>query len=183
MSGRTLVTGFLPFGRHAANPSALLAESSGRPFEVLDVSYAAVDAFVDRLHRSQGSFDRLLMLGLRGGGSSIELERVARNLVGPEPDVRGEIRGPAPVDPAGPDFIIATLFDTVPAPAAASDDAGCYLCNYLLYRALRRLPDKRVGFVHVPPTEAVPLDTLRHSLAALIRAAERVESRPPAAAH
>src|SRR4051794_28815915 len=87
MRARTFVTGFTAFGGSASTPSAVLAESCGRPFELLKVSYAAVDEFLTRLASRANTFDRLLMLGLRGGGTAIEIERLARNHVGVEPDV------------------------------------------------------------------------------------------------
>jgi pyrrolidone-carboxylate peptidase len=40
----------------------------------------------------------------------------------------------------------------------ASVDAGSYLCNYLLYRALLRFPEKRIGFLHVPAFSVVPFE-------------------------
>ena len=185
MPPRVLVTGFLPFGDHAVNPSALLAESCGRPFEIVEVSFVAVDAFLDRL-RSTPAPDVLLMLGLRGGGTTLDLEMVARNHVGPSPDMRGEIRGPGPIDPAGPGLLTTTLFAALPPVAtelfSPSDDAGCYLCNYIYYRALRLLPPPtRVGFVHVPPPEAMPLDEQRRRLLHFLAATEAMatESQPP----
>jgi pyrrolidone-carboxylate peptidase len=57
---------------------------------------------------------------------------------------------------------------------SSSADAGCYLCNYLYYRALRRLPGKRVGFVHVPPLDVLPFEDQRRVLAGLI---DRIEGR------
>ena len=170
---RTLLTGFTAFGRFGVNPSALLAQSSERPFELLEVSYAAVDGFLTRLASRSGSFERLLMLGVRGGGTTIEIERVARNHVGAEPDVRGETRGPGPIDAAGPELLPGTLIDSPLSGAVSpSDDAGCYLCNYAYYRALRRFPRKRVGFVHVPPEEVMPLAVQRERVARLIRRVE-----------
>jgi pyroglutamyl-peptidase len=170
----TLVTGFREFGGFAANPSALLAASCGRPFELLEVSYHAVDEFLDRLARLTHSFDQLLMLGLRARGTTMDVETVARNWVGEVPDVRGAVRGPAPIEVGAPDTMPSTLFEGAPslAPLSPSDDAGCYLCNYLYYRALRLLPAKRVGFVHVPPTAVMPLDAQRHALALLLDAIE-----------
>ena len=171
---RTFVTGFHGFGGFAVNPSGLLAESCGRPFELLEVSYHAVDEFLDRLARSSESFDQLLMLGLRARGTTIDVEIVARNWVGEVPDVRGAARGPAPIEVGAPDTMKSTLFDGAPsaAPLSPSDDAGCYLCNYIYYRALRLLPAKRVGFVHVPPTTVTPLDAQRLALARLLDASE-----------
>jgi pyroglutamyl-peptidase len=176
MAYRTLVTGFLAFEGFPENPSALLAQSSGLPFELLEVSFAGVDDFLDRVQRSTERFDRLLMLGVRGRGTTIDLERVARNHVGAAPDVRGVVRGPAPIEPAAPDTLTTTLFDATQIGAmSSSTDAGCYLCNYIYYRALRRLPGKRVGFVHVPPLDAIPLDAQRWELARLIDAIERAD--------
>lgn len=173
MTDRTLVIGFLAFGRFRVNPSALLAQSCGRPFELLEVSYAAVDGFLDRVAVAHGTFDRLLMLGLRGRGTTVELERLARNHVGAEPDVRGVTRGPAPIEPGAPDVLPTTLVCATPEmPPSFSDDAGCYLCNYIYYGALRRLPGKRVGFVHVPPEDVMPLDEQRRVLFRLIASVE-----------
>jgi pyroglutamyl-peptidase len=167
----TLVTGFLAFGRFAENPSARLAESLGRPFELIEVAFAAADECIDRLAADAAHFDRLLMLGVRGDGSAIHLERVARNLIGPSPDVRGEAR-PGPIDPAGAAQMRTTLFDSPVPDTQFSDDAGSYLCNYAYYRALCRLPGKQVGFVHVPPVEAVPLEEQRRRLLRLLEILE-----------
>jgi pyroglutamyl-peptidase len=169
MSDRTLVTGFLAFAGMRENPSALLAQSLGRRFQLLEVSYRAVDAWIDGI---TDQFDILLMLGVRQRGSRIDLERRARNKIGTMPDVDGEIRGPGPIDPAGPPEMVTTLFNEgVSKPL--SDDAGCYLCNYVYYRALRSLPAKRVGFVHVPPTDVMSLMEQRRALETLLQTLER----------
>ena len=183
MPSRVLVTGFLPFGDHVINPSALLAESCGRPFTRLEVSFAAVDEFLAHVASAPARPDVLLMLGLRGGGTTIDLETVARNHVGPSPDMRGEVRGPGPIDRGGPAVVPGRLFDAVLVPErfTPSDDAGCYLCNYVYYQALRRLPPSvRVGFVHVPPLDALPLDAQRRALGHLLQLVE-VQPGPPSA--
>jgi pyroglutamyl-peptidase len=171
---RTLVTGFLAFGQFDVNPSSLLARSLDRRFELIEVSFAAVDEFVERLASDDG-FDRLLMLGVAGDRGAIKIERCARNWIGDIPDVRGEIRGPALIDPAGPDRLPLTPFEPAIGceTLGLSDDAGCYLCNYAYYRALRRLPHKRIAFIHVPPVERIPLDAQRVALIQLIDAMER----------
>ena len=169
MPQRTFVTGFLLFGGFEVNPSALLAESCGRRFELLEVSFSAVDDFLARFNTAGADFDRLLMLGLRGDGTTLNPERFARNYVGAAPDVRGIVRGPGPIEPGGVGILRGTLFDEIPETSASfSDDAGCYLCNYIYYRALRRFPGKRVGFAHVPPTDRLPLAAQRSQLARIL---------------
>ena len=67
---------------------------------------------------------------------------------------------------------------TAPRPTGASisNDAGCYLCNYIYYQALRRLPPNvGVGFVHVPPLAVLPLDEQRLQLSRLIDAVEAIQ--------
>ena len=142
------------------------------------MALAAVDEFVERLHVQADTFDRLLMLGLRERGTGIHLERRARNDLNALPDVRGVVRGPGPIDPAGPAEVATTMFDNAVA-GAFSDDAGCYLCNYAYYRAIRRLNGKRVGFVHVPPIDVMPLEVQRREI---LRLLDAIES-PSAAAH
>jgi hypothetical protein len=201
----------------------VLAQSCGRAFELLEVTYEVVDVWFDRVERAGAPFDQLLMLGLRGDGTTFYLEQFARNEIGITRDVRGVVRGPRPIEADGPPLLAGTLF-TGPAgpfplspvhggegrgegpipeysqrsfrqkpltPAlspeyrgegverlvgastyACSDNAGCYLCNYVYYRALRRFPGKRVGFVHVPPLEVVPLDAQRERLMRLLNALE-----------
>ncbi len=169
MAHRTLVTGFLAFPGFDVNPSALLAQSCGRPYELIEVAFEAAEQFLDRLAASCDRYDRLLMLGVRGGGSRIEVERLARNQVGPSPDVRGRVLGPAAIDRDGPDVLPGTLYPGS-TDWPASDDAGCYLCNYLYYRALRRLPSTvRIGFAHVPPLHVLPLDEQQRDLATLLQ--------------
>ena len=61
---RTLVTGFLGFGRFATNPSAELARTCGRPHELIEVSYAAADAFVSRV--GLAAIDQVVLMGVAG---------------------------------------------------------------------------------------------------------------------
>jgi pyrrolidone-carboxylate peptidase len=166
------VTGFTAFGRFADNPAARLAERCRRPYTLLEVSFAAVDAFLGSV-AGNDDVDALLMLGVADRRTHLKIERVARNMIGETGDVRGEVRGPGPIDPDGPAELTTTLFPaTVPLDVATCDhlsnDCGCYLCNYAFYQALRRLPQKRVGFVHVPPVEAMPLEAQQRELERLI---------------
>ena len=166
MSNRTFVTGFLPFGGHPVNPSALLAESSGRPHALLEVTFAAIDEFIDAF--SADGFERLVLMGLRANGTAFDLEHVARNNIGGEADLHGIVRGPGPIEPGAPHLLTGTLFRGALPSFNASCDAGCYLCNYVYYRALRRMPGTRIGFLHVPPLQVMPLDAQRRQLDLLL---------------
>ena len=167
-----LVTGFTAFDRFDVNPAAVLAQGCGRRHELLEVSYATVDAFLEQIAATP-RVARLLMLGVSSYRTCLQIERVARNFTGDAPDVRGEVRGPGPIEPDGPPALDGTLLHEFPAPPQSfSDDAGCYLCNYTFYRALRRLTPLgvRVGFVHVPPVDVMPLEQQRRELARLLQA-------------
>jgi pyroglutamyl-peptidase len=169
---QTLVTGFGPFGAFDVNPSSWLAGRCGRPFRVLEVSYAAVDQFLEEL--TPDSFELLLMLGVAGTAQRMRFETAARNGVGTTPDVRGIARGPAAIEPVGPSILPVSSSVTLPDGGhwESSDNAGDYLCNYLFYRAARRFPDRQVCFIHLPPFEVLPPNV---QLAQLKQIIERME--------
>lgn len=165
------VTGFGPFLGNDDNPSAALAESCGLPFRVLPVTFRAVEEFL----ASAPEFDTLLMLGLASGEQDprLRLEMVARNVIGPTPDAEGVVAGPGPIAPFAPRQLGATLYRTRELVAESaywrpSVDAGSYLCNYSLFRALQTWPGRAVGFAHVPPVEVMPLEAQHASLAEVI---------------
>ena len=173
---RTFVTGFGPFGSVAENPSGLLAKGCERPFEVLEVAYEAVDAFVSGLNPE--GFDTLLMLGVAVSRTHLTPELYARNWKGAVADVRGASL-PGPIEEGEPLLLPSTLWNahlvaelSVRPGLFASMDAGSYLCNYLSYRALRRFPQKRVGFLHVPTFERVPQDRQTEILTQVLAAVE-----------
>ena len=162
---KLLVTGFGPFLGHSENPSAVLASGVGG--QVLEVSYGAVDEFLE----SVGHFDSWLALGLAAKSSTLLYETVGRNAVSGVPDVLGEARGPGPIDPSGPWQVSASLWHGMALESdlvRASTDAGGYLCNYLLYQALRQYPEKRIGFLHVPPFSAVSAEVQEGLVAGII---------------
>ena len=172
----TLVTGFGPFGHVAENPSGRLAEGCGRPFRVLEVAYEAVDLFLEGLNPE--GFDTLLMLGVAVGRTHVTPELYARNWKGETADVRG-VSIPGPIEETEPLLLSSTLWNahlvaelSVHPGVFASMDAGSYLCNYLSYRALRRFPQKRVGFLHVPPIERISLERQAETLSEILTAVE-----------
>ena len=173
---RTLVTGFGPFGTVTDNPSGHLAENCGRPFQILEVAYDAADAFLAEL--SPEGFDTLLMLGVASTRDRIKPELFARNGCGEVPDVRGKSTTGS-IEEGQPLLIESTLWNAhlvadlaVSVGLFASMDAGSYLCNYLSYRAIRRFPQKRVGFLHVPSFEKVPQGEQAEVLEKVLRAIE-----------
>lgn len=170
---RTLVTGFGPFGAIVENPSSHLARQSQRSFRILEVAYAAVDQFVQEL--SPDSFDVLVMIGVARPASRMRLETTARNQVGFDADVRGIVIGPGPIDPAGPATI--TIASTIISPQndhwEPSDNAGEYLCNYVFYRAIKKISDKRICFVHVSPFTEIPAPVQQAELEAFLTGLER----------
>lgn len=155
---RYLVTGFGPFGAITDNPSSTLAKQSGHPFELLSVSFGAVDRFFAELDPT--AFDVLLMLGVAAGRERVSIETVARNVIGATADVDGLVRGPGLID-AGAAATIATrwpdrLSNVGGGDIQFSEDAGDYLCNYTYWQALVR-PDlqDRALFLHVASFEQV----------------------------
>lgn len=178
MSDRTFITGFGAFLAVSDNPSSKLAEQTGRPYQVLEVSYTAVDHFLASL--SDASFDRLLMLGVAANRDRLTPELFARNMIGKAPDVRGK----APlgyIEQGAPLLLESTLWTPeITSEIVAYDpqtkismDAGDYLCNYLGYKALQRFPNKLVGFMHVPSPERLPLCHQATSLDRILKLVER----------
>ncbi len=174
-----LVTGFGPFRNVTRNPSGVAAQTvHGREIDgtqiigtELVVSWQSAWETTLRLveeHQPQV----LLCLGV-ANWPNIELEQVARNVIGPEADVEGVVlQSGAEVVPGGR----ATLSSALPldwlkkriaerALAQAvfrngtsivsqfSDNAGDYLCNFLFYNVMHHLEGRvpHRGFIHVPP--------------------------------
>lgn len=162
------VSGFGAFLDVQENPSKSLALELGYPCTTLDVRYEAVDNFLRDSIPPETT--HLLHLGVARRASTIRIETLAQNRIGPTPDVDGVAPGPAPIDLRFPPNLHSTLFTSLATPLPFegtewSVDAGDYLSNYILFESLRLNPHLRVGFIHVPPFEAIPqekqLDVLR----------------------
>jgi pyroglutamyl-peptidase len=191
-----LVTGFEPFGAHAANPSEQVAKAvdgrqvGGRAVRgvVLPVEHgrarAAMAAWLEEVRPAA-----VVHLGLADGRARIALERVAVNVMEYSiPDNAGYRAAGEPCAPDGP----AAYFSTLPLeamlaallaagiPAYVSNTAGTYLCNHTLYstlHAVRDLPARPgVGFVHLPllpaMVAAAGTDQPSMDLAVMLRALE-----------
>jgi pyroglutamyl-peptidase len=164
---RVLVTGFEPFGEHAINPSALVANAFDGV--VLPVSYArAADAL--QVAIDDADPEVVLCFGLADKRTKISVERFAHNLDEASTIDNDEAPGSGKeIDPAGPlafrstlpvDEIVAAL-EAEGIPAEVSRDAGGFLCNHVFYVLMQTLDPKRIGgFIHVPPAYVLPPDDL-----------------------
>lgn len=196
MAGKLLLTGFTPFGGETINPSwqavrALEGECiAGHTVVTLELPCefeAAPRVLRAALRRHRP--DVVIATGQAGGRDGISLERVAINLM----DARiPDNAGLQPIDEPILKKAPAAYFSTLPIksalltlqaenlPAHVSQTAGTYVCNqvfYVLMHALRRRPETRAGFVHVPwlPEQCVrpdqpslPVEDIRRALRCII---------------
>ncbi|GIV02286.1 MAG: hypothetical protein KatS3mg015_1116 [Fimbriimonadales bacterium] len=175
MKPSILVTAFGPFGDFSQNPSALLAAELGEDeaeTTVLPVSYRSVEQFLSAAHHL--THKTVLMLGAHKNAAMLTVERRARNWVSDRPDVEGVARDEGPILEGRDPWRTSQLFEGwhgLPPYWTVSDDCGAYLCNYLYFRMLGFQRRFRVGFVHVPPVEVVPLE---RQVTALRRLLEKV---------
>jgi pyroglutamyl-peptidase len=185
---RVLVTGFEPFAGSPANPSQRLVEElAAQPpagvelaTAVLPVAYGRAAGEL-RAAVSAAEPDVVVCFGQADGRAGISVERFALNLDdASNVDNDGTSSG-APVEPDGPAAYRSTLpvdeivraLRAAGIPAAASRDAGGFLCNHVFYALMCVLEQERPrttgGFVHVPvlpeqaleqPVASMPLDVL-----------------------
>lgn len=172
---RVLLTGFEPFGKEEVNPSELAVRAfqqvvAGRlpdvevRVAVLPVSFRRASSLLEEIIEELKP-DVYVGVGLRSGVSHVAVERVAVNLKDARIlDNDGEQPIDEPIVPGGP----AAYFSTLPVkaivrrlresgvPAAISNSAGTFLCNFVMYLGLHlsatRGYPRRAGFIHVPLT-------------------------------
>ena len=174
-----VVTGFEPFGGDSYNPSQEVAQSlNGQQlalgkFEVKSFilpvdTQAAPLQLAEIFEKEQPS--ALISLGLASGRTDISLEQVAVNLKDwTKADNAGNIKTKEPIDPTGPANYpsrlplteIKTNLDQQAIPNHLSSDAGLYLCNQVMYCALRLIDSRHLnipaGFIHLPATTELEL--------------------------
>ncbi|WP_413574761.1 hypothetical protein ACLVWU_11070 [Bdellovibrio sp. HCB290] len=165
-----LVTGFEPFGDQAINPSEKLALALAQnlpqvtslilPVE-FELAFTELEKFWDT-----GDFKAVILLGQAGGRSHICLERYAHNwMENKKPDHRNpaiparSISASAPAALMTP-LAVEELRDTLndihqnpkqeQAPVSVTLSAGSYVCNYVYFRALEKIKNIPVLFVHLP---------------------------------
>ena len=186
---RILLTGFEPFGGSEINSSWEIAVRVGQlsPKGVvvetmqLPVSFkCAGEAIRKTLRENQPNV--LVMLGQRGKGTSIDIERIAVNLMdstnpdndGCQPQEQAIVKGGESAYFSN--LPVKALRDALlqkSIPARVSNSAGLYVCNSTYYNALEeihklQLPTKAV-FVHLPKIGAdFPLAMLMEAVKTII---------------
>ena len=167
---KVLLTGFEPFGGSDINSSWETAVRVGQlpPKGVvvetmqLPVSFKRAGEAIRRALHEKHS-DVLVMLGQRGKGTSIDIERIAVNLMdsvnpdndGCQPQEQAIVKGGELAYFSN--LPVKALRDAVlqkDIPARVSNSAGLYVCNSTYYNALEEINRQqlsiKVVFVHLP---------------------------------
>lgn len=175
MAKKILVTAFEPFGGRDENPTlrvmaALKAPAGARLFRArLPVEGRAVGKKIETL-LTRLKPDLLISLGLAAGEAAIRVERFGLNIA----DYRiKDNAGWAPegekLEPSGPEACAVTIDPLrlaaaarrAGAPSYVSNNAGGYVCNTLMYRAMRAIGKSGLGtryaFIHVPVSTEMAL--------------------------
>lgn len=170
MTGTALLTGFEPYGRRSANPSAKLAAMlDGSRIGDLDVVGrtlpVSLDGLAQRIDTLLHEFAPavVIALGLWPGEPMIRLERFAVNLADFEiSDNAGDRLTDAAIAANGQVALSATLplraieraLLAEGIPVRLSNTAGTFLCNATLYHLLHAIEQRGAripcGFVHLP---------------------------------
>lgn len=186
---KVLITGFEPFGSSEVNSSWETAVRVGQlaPKDacmetlLLPVSFVRAGKRIREALREKRT-DVLIMLGQRSKGESIDIERIAINMMdASNPDNDGY----HPQEQTIVDWGEAAYFSNLPVktlrgallyrgiPARVSNSAGLYVCNSTYYNALNEiyeqgLPTKAL-FIHLPIiSEDFPIEMLTDAILAII---------------
>lgn len=201
MVKKVLITGFEPFGGAERNPSHD-AVSALPPIENAEIKKLFLPVVWDKattiLENEIDAFspDVVILSGLAGGSKCIRIERVGINLRGAVRDNEGlfpshsDIPTEAPCISGGDaayfsTFDFAAIKDAVSEldiPVSYSFSAGTYLCNNVLYIALRKNAiEKRnmqIGFIHLPyeSCDSIGRDVFSLPLSDMVKALHRIVS-------
>jgi pyroglutamyl-peptidase len=171
---QTLLTGFGPFGNVVSNPTERLvrhfATEAMAEHELtvchLPTSFARAPALMqcalEQGGRDGRPFDNVLMLGVATGSARWRVERFGRNHDDALTDVDDFTPPARTIIEGAPDLLpvtfpvetMVTALEQAGLPSVASESAGAYLCNHVLFTTLHYLqsaqPSVRAGFLHVP---------------------------------
>ena len=186
---KVLLTGFEPFGGSDINASWETAVRVGQlsPKGIvvetvqLPVSFKRAGEAIRKDLREKHP-DVLVMLGQRGNGTSIDIERIAINLMD---SVNPDNDGYHPQEQTIVDWGEAAYFSNLPVktlrdallhrgiPARVSNSAGLYVCNSTYYNALNEIYDQGLSikavFIHLPIiSEDFPIEMLTDAILSII---------------
>lgn len=175
MAKKILVTAFEPFGGRSDNPTlrvmaALRAPAGARLFRArLPVEGRAVGKKIEAL-LSRLKPDLVVSLGLAAGDTAIRVERFGLNIADYAiKDNAGWRPEGEKLDPDGPASYLVTIEPLklaaaarrAGAPAYVSNHAGGYVCNTLMYRAIRAIDraglKTKYAFIHIPVSTEMAL--------------------------
>lgn len=160
---RVLVTGFGEWGAHTHNPTRDVIEAlaaDGMEAHVLPVSFTGSVEEFDHL------YDRIkpeivLCLGLAAATKGIRIETQAHNKLNVKLTDADGNHPAGVIDSSGTEKMIVTLpvhdlaqrLKNKNFPVEMSKDAGGFVCENILYHALRRAsatdPQPMTGFIHI----------------------------------
>lgn len=167
---RVLLTGFEPFGGSYINSSWETAYHigqlaiSGVEMKVvqLPVSFISSGKLIRKLLQTHKP-DALVMLGQRGKGQNIDIERIAVNMMDSvNPDNDGFCPRELPIVENGSNGYFSNMsvktlknaLENANIPSKVSNSAGLYVCNCTYYHALSEIFESELQtkavFVHLP---------------------------------
>jgi pyroglutamyl-peptidase len=184
---RLLICGFGPFPEAPDNPAALAVErlrldewaprGATIDYAVAPTTWNGAAETASAAARKL-SADAVLLVGVAIQADAFRVETVARNRVGmgrldaeglPWPKAWIDPQGPAERCVTAPVQAMLAAIEAQGLAAAASSDAGDYLCNFTLYRLLAEIP--MTAFLHVPPLSALlALDDILNAIRASAQA-------------
>ncbi|MBE0701501.1 MAG: pyroglutamyl-peptidase I [Acholeplasmataceae bacterium] len=168
---KILLTGFMPFCDQEINPSYEAVKKikdyveSARIYklEIPVVFKKSLDTVLDAIRKINP--DVVILIGQAGGRKDITPEISAINMINANmPDNEGNQPRGVKIRDEGKDLYLSTLPNELiiknlglhEIPASLSEDAGTYVCNYLLYGVLHFINTTpsysriKCGFIHVP---------------------------------
>lgn len=192
---KVLITGFDPFGGEKINPAWEAVKRISEMEEVDLVKLQIPTSFQKAAEKvilkiEEENPDIIICVGQAGGSYEVLAERVAINIA----DGRiADNDGYQPVDEIiqenGENAYFSSLeikkivlkLKEAGIPAAVSNSAGTYVCNYVLYSVLHYIQEKKkntkAGFIHLPYLPEQVLDkreTPYMELSTMVKALELV---------
>lgn len=173
---KILITGFDAFNGEKINPSSLILERLADNIDshkieklILPTAFYKVQDLIEEKILAYKP-DIIISLGQAGGRSEITVERVAINIAdasisdndGKKPiDEKIHLDGENAYFSSLPIKAIVENLRQAEIPAAVSNSAGTYVCNFVMYNDLylaEKYNDMSAGFIHVPYLPAQVLD-------------------------